>query len=275
MGNAHVSAAQVAPQECKLLAHRNAPMRQGDTFGQIDLDASLAAIAIPWHCIRLGTKLADTHAPWVSINKSWCIGPNYMTRVMVKQIDVTRLDTIALAKELQLMKQLVHPNVVKFVGVTCQGPHSYVVTECVENGDLRQCLHRIDLETHVVSLLRDIACGMAFLHTRNPPIIHQALHTGNIHITHDFRAKIANAECSRFKKPVAHPWVAPEVVDASHPFDEMADVYSFALVMAEVLGERSEALTVDLVRMYTTCLSRNPTDRPTFTRIVEQLDRLI
>ncbi|ETV64907.1 TKL protein kinase, variant [Aphanomyces astaci] len=187
MGNNAASAAKVAPQECKMDV-MTTPSRQWtrSPLGQhtIDVDATLAAIAIPWHCIRLGTKLPDTHAPWVCINKSWCIGPNYMSRVIVKQIDDSRLDAMALAKEVRVMKQLSHPNVVQFVGMTCHGPYSYVVTECLENGDLRQCLQRVNLESHVLGILRDVACGMSYLHSRSPPILHQALHSGNIHITY-------------------------------------------------------------------------------------------
>ncbi|KAF0684178.1 Aste57867_23828 [Aphanomyces stellatus] len=261
MGNSHGSA-KVAPQE-----HRRTTI--STDMDEIDMDSSLARIAIPWHSIRLGTRMQQTQEPWISINKSWCIGPNYMTRVVVKQVDTARMDNMVLAKEVTTMQQLHHPNLVQFVGVTWHASYSYVVTECLELGELRQCLRDVHDHRVLLRMLQDIARGMSFLHAQNPPIIHRALHSANIHVSQHMRAKIANYECGRFKTLTPPPpSTAPEVV-AGGPCTEKVDVFGFGVVMSEMFSLHEHPL---LLQLHAECVASDPQSRPAFPDVLRRLD---
>ncbi len=89
----------------------------------------------------------------------------------------------------------------------------------------------------------DIARGMAYLHTaHNPVIIHRDLKSGNVLLNEHGVAKIADFGLSRIKLSSGHMtrcgsplWIAPEVI-RGEVFDESCDVYSFAIVLWELLA---------------------------------------
>merc|ERR1719345_366152 len=76
-----------------------------------------------------------------------------------------------------------------------------------------------------------IACGMHYLHTLEPPVLHRNLKTQNLLIDEGGRVKICDFGWSPFKtidsgKTFFHgwQWVAPEILGGAR-FHEKADVY--------------------------------------------------
>jgi serine/threonine protein kinase len=86
-----------------------------------------------------------------------------------------------------IFSKLRHPNIVPFLGA-CVEPEFCLITEFMERGSLFDVLAKNpDLPWYrKVSFCWDIAKGVLYLHTRNPPIIHRDIKSLNILVSFFF-----------------------------------------------------------------------------------------
>lgn len=82
-----------------------------------------------------------------------------------------------------------------------------------------------------------VAVGMSYLHSRNPPIVHRDLKSANILLDDHYHVRIADFGLSRIleeggrtlTKVVGTPqWMAPESL-RGESYDSKADVFSFGV----------------------------------------------
>ncbi len=98
------------------------------------------------------------------------------------------------------MAGLRHPNITQFLGLCfleeCDLP--LLVMERLEMSvdDLMECSPSIPLSIKV-SILTDTSSGLAYLHSRAPPIIHRDLTARNVLLTSALSAKISDMGNSR------------------------------------------------------------------------------
>merc|ERR1712100_693769 len=92
-----------------------------------------------------------------------------------------------------------------------------------------------------ISFSLDAARGMEYLHSRTPPILHRDMKSPNLLIDSNWRIKISDFGFSTIKKAASNltrvgspVWAAPEVM-RGEPYTEKLDIYSFAIVMWELL----------------------------------------
>lgn len=154
--------------------------------------------------------------------------------------------------EIWLMSGASHPNIVKLIGFSLRR-ESIMVMEYISGGDLYEALIGDKQLTWPLRyrIALDIARGMAALHALNPPLCHSDLKCPNCMIV-DWNAK-ANvvAKVSDFglssrlygeqltKTPTMNPfWTAPEIL-AELPFDTSADVYSFGVILWNLLSRKA------------------------------------
>ncbi|KAL5773117.1 hypothetical protein ACOSQ2_013041 [Xanthoceras sorbifolium] len=154
-------------------------------------------------------------------------------------------------KEALLLSSLHHPNVVSFYGIVRDGPDGSLatVTEFMVNGSLKQFLQKkdrtIDRRKRLI-IAMDAAFGMEYLHGKN--IVHFDLKCENLLVNmRDPQrpvCKIGDLGLSKVKQHTlvsggvrgTLPWMAPELLSGkSHMVTEKIDVYSFGIVMWEVL----------------------------------------
>ena len=93
------------------------------------------------------------------------------------------------AEEVQLVSTLRHPRVVQFIGV-CFLPGLRLPALVMERlacslHDLLEPIPAMPVKPYIplylkCSVIRDIACGLAYLHHRTPPVIHRDLTARNI-----------------------------------------------------------------------------------------------
>ena len=245
---------------------------------------------------------------------SWVYSGKWKDReVAIKKLSFEALEVddflIMFKKEVALLAILDHPNIVDFVGVVTF-PSYYMVTDYMHEGALDEILHDPDTPLpweRRLSLLRDVACGINYLHQRVPRVIHRdvrfcfffslfadfffstdqmqvlprphvvSCHAdvfcfagGNVLVDKNWRAAVTdfglsvtkqgrmepaelkvaynirmsleNAMTGRhqsYVKPLqgpvgTFPYIAPELLETK-PYNEMVDVYSYAMVLWHVL----------------------------------------
>ncbi|CAI7831262.1 unnamed protein product [Closterium sp. NIES-53] len=157
-------------------------------------------------------------------------------------------------KEVRAMASLRHENVVRLLGfclhqnVESGQQEQILIYEFVPNGDLKYHIH--DSKTPLtlkqrLQLAVGAAEGVAYLHSFAMPIVHRDLKPGNILVTQDYQAKIADfgllKKLSQMGEDDDRTRVAgtPGYVDPdycrSHIVSEMSDVFSFGVVLLELL----------------------------------------
>ncbi|XP_058141921.1 LIM domain kinase 1 isoform X2 [Dasypus novemcinctus] len=162
-------------------------------------------------------------------------------------------------KEVKVMRCLEHPNVLKFIGVLYKDKRLNFITEYIKGGTLRGIIKSMDSQypwSQRVSFAKDIASGMAYLHSMN--IIHRDLNSHNCLVRENKNVVVADFGLARLmvdektqpedlrslKKPdrrkrytvVGNPyWMAPEMING-RSYDEKVDVFSFGIVLCEIIG---------------------------------------
>ena len=160
-------------------------------------------------------------------------------------------------EEWELLSQLNHPNIVKYLTVVL--PESPKETPIILTELLVQDLRRFIINSQTtpkvsfrdtVSIMLDVANGLNYLHQRPEPILHRDLACKNILLTATKQAKIADfgfAKCFPGGKMAAtvNPGTpanrAPETFGkwvysrGRTTYGTEADVFSFGVVMLEVV----------------------------------------
>ncbi|KAJ8539045.1 hypothetical protein ON010_g12826 [Phytophthora cinnamomi] len=154
----------------------------------------------------------------------------------------------AFLAEAKLMAGLVHPHVVRFVGVAWGSLADLcVLTELMKGGDLRTLLKGYDSRKHPQGIDQDkiriafhIAQALTYMHSLSPVVIHRDLKSKNVLLTEDLDAKLTDFGASRERQEHTMTagvgtmlWMAPEVMMAER-YTEKADVFSFGVLLSEL-----------------------------------------
>ncbi|VFQ63245.1 unnamed protein product [Cuscuta campestris] len=105
-------------------------------------------------------------------------------------------------KEIDLMKRLRHPNVLLFMGAVSSQEKLAIITEFLPRGSLFKTLHKNSQHLDIRRCLRmalDVARGMNYLHTRNPPIVHRDLKSSNLLVDKSWTVKVGDFGLSKLK----------------------------------------------------------------------------
>ncbi|KAK3119820.1 hypothetical protein QOZ80_9AG0675750 [Eleusine coracana subsp. coracana] len=206
-------------------------------------------------------------------------------------------------QEICMLREVDHPNIVRFVGSCTKSPEFYILTECMSRGSLFDFLHNkhniLDLPA-VLKFALDVCRGMSYLHQKG--IVHRDLKSANLLLDKDHVVKVADFGLARFQDQVGamtaetgtYRWMAPEVIN-HEPYDNKADVYSFALVLWELMTSKIPYTSMTpvqaavgvrkglrpqlpenahprLVNLVQRCWEPIPSDRPSFSDIIAELE---
>ncbi|KNE68866.1 WNK protein kinase [Allomyces macrogynus ATCC 38327] len=162
---------------------------------------------------------------------------------------LSRRDIHKVCGEVKLLKLLHHDNIINFFHVwAARGPDGrervYFITELMTSGTLKSFVRKTKgkLKPKVVkNLCRHILRGLAYLHSRQPPIIHRDLKSDNIFINgNNGIAKIGDLGLATIKNKdhissvLGTPeFMAPELYDER--YDERVDIYAFGMCVLELV----------------------------------------
>jgi hypothetical protein len=209
-----------------------------------------------------------------------------------------------LCREIQIAAKLNHFAILPFVGVVLSIPFC-IVTEFMSGGSLYKRLHKAPIPltpTKLTIIAYGCAAGLAYIHSQG--MLHRDVKSLNILLDADDFPKICDFGLSRPRttdEQLMTPqvgtaqWTAPEVLD-SKPYGEPADVYSYAVLLWELLtkeipfrGLRDYQVIVSVVqnnyrpripptcppklsKFIEVCWDREPDRRPTFEMIMKAFE---
>ncbi|KAF9651529.1 hypothetical protein BDM02DRAFT_3267146 [Thelephora ganbajun] len=152
-------------------------------------------------------------------------------------------------KELKLLGDFSHPNIVRFMGVsiplnTRETP-VMIISELCSNGDLFDYLRGspVPAVRRMVCMMLDIARGIQYLHNHKPSVIHRDCKSSNILITSKGVAKITDFGLAKVKQSTRSMvrslvgtvnWQAPELWHPQPKYNFKVDVFSCAMVYWEM-----------------------------------------
>ncbi|KAK8360429.1 hypothetical protein V6Z12_A04G163600 [Gossypium hirsutum] len=211
--------------------------------------------------------------------------------VAIKVLKPERINTDLqkeFAQEVFIMRKVRHKNVVQFIGACTKPPNLYIVTEFMSGGSVYDYLHKQKGVFKLPSLLKvaiDISKGMNYLHQNN--IIHRDLKAPNLLMDENEVVKVADFGVARVKaqsgvmtaETGTYRWMAPEVIEHK-PYDHKADVFSFGIVLWELLTGKGLRPTIPkntnprLAELLERCWQLDPTLRPDFSEIIDILRQI-
>ncbi|XP_059633286.1 serine/threonine-protein kinase STY46-like isoform X2 [Cornus florida] len=210
------------------------------------------------------------------------------------------------AQEVYILRKVRHKNVVQFIGACTRPPILCIVTEFMPGGSVYDYLHKqkgIFKLPALVKVAIDVSKGMNYLHQNN--IIHRDLKAANLLMDENEVVKVADFGVARVQsqngvmtaETGTYRWMAPEVIEHK-PYDHKADVFSFGIVLWELLTGKipHENLTPlqaavgvvqkglrpkiprdthpEIVELLERCWQQDPSLRPEFSEIIEILQQM-
>ncbi|WWD18350.1 hypothetical protein CI109_102800 [Kwoniella shandongensis] len=177
---------------------------------------------------------------------------NFLTgeTVAIKSISLLSLPPSSLPdimSEIDLLKNLNHPNIVKYKGFARDKENLFIVLEYCENGSLQTILKKFGKfpESLVAVYISQVLEGLIYLHEQG--VIHRDIKGANILTNKDGSVKLADfGVSSRSTQPalgtesndnevVGSPyWMAPEVIEQSGA-STASDIWSVGCVVVELL----------------------------------------
>ncbi|KAF8755059.1 Serine/Threonine protein kinase, catalytic domain [Rhizoctonia solani] len=185
-------------------------------------------------------RLTRQRSVWASA-LNWTTGET----VAVKQIllsDVPKSELGELMSEINLLKILDHPNIVKYKGYVKTRDCLYIILEYCENGSLHNICKRFGKfpENLVAVYIAQVLDGLVYLHEQG--VIHRDIKGANILTNKDGTVKLADFGVATTPTGaindaavVGSPyWMAPEVIEQSGA-TTASDIWSVGCVVIELL----------------------------------------
>jgi len=226
-----------------------------------------------------------------------CRGKDVAVKILDNDVSDNVLEDFK--NEVAVMAKLRHENLLLFMGVSTQGGKLQIVTELMPKGSVHFLLRdKVPLTMKRKMLIAiDTALGIFWLHQTG--ILHLDLKPANLLVNDSWVVKVADFGISQMRENLDSiggtlNYMSPEILMGGE-VDEKADVYSFGMVLWELVSERvpwrNELNSLDeykitvgvsgkrppvpqncppkLLSLIEKCWAQNPKDRLTFAEIAE------
>ena len=170
--------------------------------------------------------------------------------VMIKTNIATNIPQEGFLKEANILKKLRHDNIIRLHGVCTKEHPFYIVTELMENGNLKEYLKKPYASIYLIDFAVQVANGMIYLGEQD--YIHCDLRAENILVKekemagyHAYTLKISNFHFAQHLNSnkycttegstrLAVRWTAPEGITSSR-LSIKSDVWSFGILLWELV----------------------------------------
>ncbi|XP_059283028.1 probable receptor-like protein kinase At1g33260 [Lycium ferocissimum] len=172
-------------------------------------------------------------------------------------------------QELDILLQIQHENIVKFLGNCDNGNEGMLVFEYIPNGTLQEKLHGVDTKKKLLSwknrmaIAFQIAKAIEYLHDKCPlPIVHGDIKASNVLLDKKFNCKLCDFGSAKmgFSSTILPPSATTKCVMLGSPgytdphylrtgiASKKNDIYSFGVIILELISG-IEALSSDNERL--------------------------
>jgi len=210
----------------------------------------------------------------------------------------------SIQKEIDILKQCKHENIVQYYGSTVKGKVLWILMEFCGGGAVNDLMEKLPggryTEQQIAAVMAESLKGLAYLHSKN--IIHRDIKAANILLNEQGQTKLADFGVSGQMKDEFNKkntvtgtplWMAPEVVDGDN-YDARADLWSLGITAIEMAeGEpphfkekmmqammkicagppptlkEPEKWSKEFHNFLATCLVKEPQGRPSATELLE------
>ncbi|KAI3689383.1 hypothetical protein L2E82_47339 [Cichorium intybus] len=262
-------------------------------------EASFVDTEIDIRLLKIGEKVASGSCG--DLHRGVYVGQEVAVKILRSEHLNEALEH-EFSHEVAILREVRHRNVVRFIGACTKQPNLCIITEYMPGGSLYEYLHKNHRNLalpQIVQFAIDVCKGMEYLHKSN--IIHRDLKTANLLMDSNNVVKVADFGVARFQNQQGvmtaetgtYRWMAPEVIN-HQPYDQKADVFSFAIVLWELVtakipyddmtplqaalgvrqGRRPNLPTnthPKLLELMQKCWETDPVNRPSFSEIKLEL----
>ena len=227
-------------------------------------------------------------------------GQNVAMKQLHSAINTSEYCRDLLRREISLMAKVRHPNLLLFMAAVLDSPSNtpIIITEMMDTSLRQACQNAQLTNIHTkLSILRDVAAALNYLHLHQNPIIHRDVSSANVLLlalhNNKWRGKLSDFGSANLLKhastlgPGAAVYTAPEVLKGEEQSTKM-DTYSFGKLLCEVITNRLpdahafptmlHSLAKDwplIHRLICLCVEIEPNKRPVMSYIVGQLNLFI
>ena len=213
-----------------------------------------------------------------------------------------------LNREINTMAQLRHPNLLQFIGAVLDHPsgNPMIITEIMDIS-LRGAYEKKQLSPVPVSIclsiMRDVAVGLNYLHCLPDPIIHRDVSSANVLLESKgpgkWKTKISDFGSAKFARSAVTTAAGAAVYSAPEALQSVAfihkkkqttkmDVFSYGVLLLEVMScrfpgsvdvfqnllEQLKISSPSIHQLILQCISEDPEHRPTMKQVIQQLDEI-
>jgi len=213
-------------------------------------------------------SLCIMESPWKSYHKEKLLGEGAVgvvtlavhkktkEKVAMKQINLIEsedlMDLILL--EIQVMKDLNHPNLINFKEAYMDGDELFIAMEYMEGGDLTELVLTVEVpEPIIATFCKELVSGIYHLHSKD--LIHRDLKSDNLLLGMDGQVKITDfgfaskieAGQKRITMAGTPYWMAPEIVN-QQAYGAKVDIWSLGIMALEMKDGEPPYMGTDPIR---------------------------
>ena len=149
-------------------------------------------------------------------------------------------------EEMRYVSKLRHPCITTVMGAVIDNQEEpMLVMEYMSFGSLYDMLHNETMNFEgdiLMSMLRDVAQGIRFLHSSQPIVVHGDLKCANILVDSRLRAKVADfglSQKGRVSGAVGTPfWMSPELLRGDCVNNASTDIFAIGIIFYEVFSRK-------------------------------------
>ncbi|MFV0446434.1 MAG: serine/threonine-protein kinase [Planctomycetaceae bacterium] len=152
-------------------------------------------------------------------------------------------------REMEILKKLKHPNIIKYYGGSASGTQRFYAMELIASGSLDELLRRQGKLSWEQTIDYSLQIAKALEHAHSAAIIHRDLKPANLLISSDGTLKLSDFGIARDTQSTAltqagktvgtMAYMAPEQITGKSPITRRTDLYALGCVIFQMLTGRT------------------------------------